>query len=74
MSASASDMLDGVILSGPQFSEPMRVIGSPKTVPNPARFPWHEVRKVEHYRLDVNAIRKPMVLKEDMTEYGEQPT
>ncbi len=39
-------------------------------IPNPARYPWHEVRKVEHYRLDVNALKKPMTLKEDVVGYG----
>lgn len=39
-------------------------------IPNPARYPWHEVKKVEHYRLDVNALKKPMQLKEDCDVYG----
>ncbi|HEY3852954.1 MAG TPA: helicase-related protein [Verrucomicrobiae bacterium] len=34
-------------------------------VKDPARFPWHEVKKVEHYRLDVNAMTQPMELKEE---------
>ena len=29
MSVSTSDLADGVVLSGPQFGEPMRVIGNP---------------------------------------------
>jgi superfamily II DNA or RNA helicase len=45
----------------PTLQEPVR---------NPARFPWHEVRKVEHYRLDVSALGQTMVLKEDTASYG----
>lgn len=30
-----------------------------------ARFPWHEVTKVAHYWLDVNAMTNPMVVKEN---------
>ena len=36
--------------SEPQLQEPIR---------NPARFPWHEVTKVEHFWLDVKALQKP---------------
>jgi superfamily II DNA or RNA helicase len=45
-----------------QLEEPIR---------DPARFPWHEVRKVEHYRLDVNSLQKPMTLREDEANYGK---
>jgi hypothetical protein len=38
-------------------------------IKDPARFPWHEVKKVEHYRLDVNAMTQPMELKEDPVPY-----
>ena len=34
----------------PELQEPIK---------NPARFPWHEVTKVAHYYLDVNALRHP---------------
>ena len=34
-------------------------------VKDPASFPWHEVRKVQHYWLDVDAMTKPMTLRED---------
>ncbi len=40
-------------------------------IPNPARYPWHEVKKVEHYRLDVNALKKPMMLREEAADYGQ---
>lgn len=39
-------------------------------IKDPARFPWHEVKKVEHYRLEVNAMTQPMELKENPPEYG----
>ena len=35
---------------------------------DPARFPWHEVTKVQHYWMDVNAMTKPMV-RDDDTEH-----
>ena len=35
----------------PQLQEPIK---------NPARFQWHEVTKVQHYWLEVNAMTKPM--------------
>jgi hypothetical protein len=38
-------------------------------IKDPARFPWHEVKKVEHYKLEVNALAEPMQLKEDPPPY-----
>jgi hypothetical protein len=38
-------------------------------VKDPARFPWHEVTKVAHYRLEVDAVTSPMVVKEDRAPY-----
>ena len=35
----------------PQLQEPIR---------DPARFPWHEVTKVQHYWLDANAMTRPL--------------
>lgn len=37
-------------------------------IKDPARLPWHEVRKVDHYYVAVEAIRGPMTIKE-----GEPP-
>ena len=37
-------------------------------VKDPARFPWREVSKVQHYWLEVNAMTKPMTLREDGAE------
>ena len=42
--------------SAPKLQEPIR---------DPARFPWHEVTKVAHYWLSVDAMTKPMGLGED---------
>jgi len=35
----------------------------------PARFTWHEVTKVAHYWLEVNAMTKPMMVREDEAPY-----
>ena len=39
-------------------------------VENPARFPWHEVSKVQHYWLEVDAMTQPLALREESAEYG----
>ena len=49
----------------PTFQEPVK---------DPARFPWHEVKKVQHYWLEVTAMTKPMVVREKHSPYGEEPT
>lgn len=38
-------------------------------IKDPARFPWHEVKKVEHYRLEVNALAETLQFKEDAPPY-----
>ena len=48
--------------SEPSLQEPIR---------NPARFPWHEVRKVEHYYMSVDALTKPMRVRESPAPYGQ---
>ena len=45
----------------PELQEPIR---------DPARFPWHEVTKVAHYYLSVNALKQPMEVREDLDVYG----
>jgi len=45
----------------PLLQEPIR---------DPARFPWHEVKKVQHYWLEVNAMTRPMRVQEDLPPYG----
>ncbi len=44
----------------PQLQEP---------VPDPARSPWREVTKVQHYWLEVDAIIQPMKIREDEGSY-----
>ncbi len=45
----------------PELQEPIR---------DPARFPWHEVTKIAHYYLSVNALKQPMEVRERETKYG----
>ncbi|MDD5453211.1 MAG: hypothetical protein PHZ21_02895 [Candidatus Bipolaricaulis sp.] len=45
----------------PQFQEPIK---------DPARFPWHEVTKVQHYWLEVDALMRPMQVRESQVDYG----
>jgi superfamily II DNA or RNA helicase len=47
--------------SKPVLQEPIK---------DPARFPWHEVTKVQHYWLDIDAMNQPMMVREDETPYG----
>ncbi len=47
--------------TSPQLEEPVR---------DPARLPWHEVKKVEHYYLAVDALSQPMRVAEDSPPYG----
>jgi len=42
-------------------------------VSDPARIAWHEVIKVAHYWLEVDAITKPFSVGEDEVPYGETP-
>ena len=35
-------------------------------VKDPARFPWHEVTKVAHYYLSVDALQRPMTVREEL--------
>jgi hypothetical protein len=49
--------------SRPELQEPIK---------DPARFPWQEVTKVAHYRLEVNAMTRPMQVKEESVIYGNK--
>ena len=40
-------------------------------IPDPARFDWNEVTKVAHYYLSVNALTRPMQVREDAPSYGD---
>jgi hypothetical protein len=47
--------------------------GEPKLqepIKNPARLQWHEVTKVAHYYLSVDALREPMQVRESPEPYG----
>ena len=46
----------------PQLQEP---------VEDPARFPWHPVNKVQRYRLDVDAMTRPMQIREERSGYND---
>ena len=46
--------------SGPCLQEPIK---------NPARFPWHEVKKVDHYYLPVDALTQPMQVRDAAGSY-----
>ncbi len=45
----------------PRLQDPIR---------DPARFPWHEVSKVQHYWLELNAMTQPMQIREQRAPYG----
>ncbi|MGH7466983.1 MAG: helicase-related protein [Longimicrobiales bacterium] len=47
----------------PKLQEPIR---------DPARFAWHEVSKVQHYWLDLDAMTQPMRIREVRPPYGEE--
>ena len=47
----------------PQLQEPIR---------DPARLDWNEVKKVAHYYLSVDAMTRPMQVREDAPPYGGQ--
>ena len=49
----------------PQLQQPVK---------DPARQPWHEVVKVQHYYLDVNAMTQPMTVREEGQAYGTRET
>ncbi len=41
-------------------------------IKDPAKFPWQEVTKVAHYWLEVNAMTKPMLVREEQPPYGKR--
>jgi len=59
------EMLEAITLASnaaPTLQEPVR---------DPAKFEWHEVKKVCHYYLSVDSIAKPMKVREDHPPYGD---
>ncbi|PWB47226.1 MAG: helicase [Candidatus Methylomirabilota bacterium] len=49
--------------TSPELQEPIK---------DPARFEWHEVTKVAHYYLSVDALTQPMQIREEQRPYGEE--
>ena len=41
-------------------------------IKDPSRFEWHEVKKVEHYYLSVDAVTTPMQIRENPAQFGDQ--
>jgi hypothetical protein len=41
-----------------------------KPIKDPARLQWHEVKKVDHCYLPIDAVTQPMQLREEETRYG----
>lgn len=50
-------------LTKPKLQEPIR---------DPARFAWNEVKKVQHYWLEANAMTQPMTVREDASPYSNK--
>ncbi len=48
----------------PQLQEPIK---------DPARFPWHEVIKVQHYWLEVDSMTQPMQIRDEKARYSVNP-
>ena len=40
-------------------------------IKDPARLQWHEVKKVDHYYLSIDAITQPMQVREESIPYGD---
>ena len=41
-------------------------------IKDPSRFEWHEVKKVEHYYLSVDAVTRPMQIRENPAQFGDR--
>ncbi|MGA2463996.1 MAG: hypothetical protein ABSH06_06535 [Thermodesulfobacteriota bacterium] len=41
-----------------------------KSIKDPARLQWHEVKKVDHYYLAIDGLTQPMQVKEKSIPYG----
>ena len=41
-------------------------------IKDPARLKWHEVKKVDHYWLKIDALTEPMQVREESTPYGDR--
>jgi superfamily II DNA or RNA helicase/predicted GIY-YIG superfamily endonuclease len=49
--------------SEPQLQNPIK---------DPARLQWHEVKKVDHYYLSIDAVTRPMQVREEEIPYGDK--
>lgn len=49
--------------SDPQLQNPIK---------DPARLQWHEVKKIDHYWLSIDAVTQPMQVKEKEVPYGDR--
>jgi hypothetical protein len=47
----------------PQLQNPIK---------DPARLQWHEVKKVDHYYLSIDAVTQPMQVREEVIPFGDQ--
>jgi len=47
----------------PQLQNPIK---------DPARLQWHEVKKVDHYYLSIDAVTQPMQVREETIPYGDR--
>lgn len=43
-----------------------------KPIKDPARLQWHEVKKVDHYYLSIDAVTQPMQVREETIPYRDQ--
>jgi hypothetical protein len=41
-------------------------------IKDPARLKWHEVKKVDHYYLSIDAVTRTMQVREEDIPYGDQ--
>jgi len=42
-----------------------------KSIKDPARLQWHEVKKVDHYYLSIDAATQAMMVREILPSYGK---
>ena len=43
-------------------------------IKDPAGFTWHEASKIQHYWPEVNAMTRPMTVRDEPAPYGEDET
>jgi hypothetical protein len=67
----ASSGSDGWVLGlvGVQSEKFRKVTLTARDLESPGRFPWHEVKKVDHYYLSVDALTQPMQVGDPFASY-----